>query len=234
MGLAGCGTNPSEDPSPSERDGLVLQLVGGTWSDGSGRLGLALLATFRDEQGRGPVEAWSGSLADSQGSLGRSFRYESSGEPGSHAVWWWSDVGFAAGETYRLTLSRAEGVEVVASVQASDSQGLPVPEVELSPDGTRLTWGPVPGAASYGCQVYAGGSLQLSTFGSATECDVSALPGGTYAATVLAFSASLESLSADASQRPPLPEAFHVSEGRLAFAKGQDPGATLMASAAGG
>ncbi len=236
VGLLGCGPVPPDGgaSSEAERDGLVLRLTGGTYSDGSGRVGLALVATFRDEQGRGPAESWTALLSDSRGALASSFVYPLGGEPGSHAAWWWWNVGLAPGETYRLELSRAGGDRVSASFTAPDSQSLPVPPVTLSADGALLTWQPVLGASSYGCQVFKDGALQLSWRGGTTECDVSALPAGTYTASVLAFNTSLESLAADVSQRPVLPTEFHVSEGRLAFSKGQGPGVTLRAAAAGG
>jgi len=236
-GWVGCGpvTPPDSGPLPeSERDGWVLRLTGGSYSDGSGRVGLALLATLRDEQGRGPAEPWNGVISDAQGTLTSSFVYPAGGEPGSHATWWWWNVGLAPGETYRLTLSRAGGGGVSASWTAPGSQGLPVPQVALSADGERLTWEPVPGASSYGCQVFKDGALQLSRRGAATDCELSALPAGSYTAAVLAFSAALESLAADVSQRPSLPSEFHVSEGRLAFSRGLAPGSVLRAAAAGG
>ena len=234
VGLLGCGSVPPDGRPSSEVEGLVLRLTGGSYSDGSGRVGLALLATFRDVQGRGPTEPWSATLSDSHGALTSSFVYPAGTEPGSHVPWWWWNVGLAPGETYRLELSRADGVSISASFTAPDSQGPPVPSVTLSADGARLTWEPVPGAASYGCQVFKDGTLQLSWRGSAMECDLSALPTGTYTASVLAFSTSLEALAADVSQRPPLPMEFHVSEGRLAFSRGQEPGTTLRVGAAGG
>jgi hypothetical protein len=51
---------------------------------------------------------------------------------------------------------------------------------------------------------------------------------------VLAFSVDLEALAADRSQRPALPEAFHVSEGRLAFVLGDTAQTTFRANAVGG
>lgn len=230
--LAACGGGSV--PTEATFDGLALQLAGGTYSDGSGRVGLALLTTLRDAQGRGPEAGWTGSLRDSAGVLAPVISYEADREVGSYGAWWWPDVGAASGESYTLTLQRAPGEEVQASFTLADDAGLSVPELTLAAQGTQLSWAPVPGAAGYACRVYAGGSLQLAASSDTPACDISSLPEGAYSAEVLAFSTSLEALHADGAQRPQVAPAFHVSEGRLAFAKGQDASATHVAAAAGG
>lgn len=70
---AGCGTDD---------EGLALQARGGTYVDGTGRLGLALLITLRDDAGVGPPAEWSGWLSGPVGPVGGTVTYGDSG-PGS-------------------------------------------------------------------------------------------------------------------------------------------------------
>lgn len=231
LGLAGLGGCGPHDEGLRVA-GYRLELRGGVYGDGSGRRGLALLATFRDAQGRGPAEPWTATLADEQGSLGQPFSYDSS-SPGSYGVWWWPDLGLGGGEPYTLTLTRADGVRLTGALRASFSDGLDPPRVELSADGARLLWEAVPGAQSYACRVYSGGQLQLSTHVLEPGCDVSALPPGSYSASVLAFGADLPALALDSAQAPALPAELHVSEGRMAFGVGGGAG-VLRGSVAGG
>ncbi|MBF5041333.1 hypothetical protein FGE12_02970 [Aggregicoccus sp. 17bor-14] len=228
---AGCGGTPALGEDTGQ--GLVLQVTGGSYEDGSGRVGLALLATLRDAGGHAPTESWTGALSDSRGPLGVNLSYPVGGEGGSYGAFWWPDVGFAPGETYALTLTRGDGATLSAHFVAPGGAGLAVPEVDLTPDGERLDWAPVSGAQGYGCEVYAAGNLQLGVSSASPGCDVSALPTGSYSASVTAFGASWDALRADAAQRPKLPAAFHVSEGQFAFARGAS-GTTARAAATGG
>jgi hypothetical protein len=226
-----CGPpeRPDEDPAV---DGYRLRTSSGTWTDGSGRRGLALLATLRDAQGRGPADAWTASLRDGAGPLAQPIAYDSPGA-GSFAAWWWPDLGIAPDEPFTVTLSRAGGAELSRELRGSTSAGLEPPSVELSADGTQLLWAQVPEARSYQCRILASGQLQHSANTQLNHCDLSALPPGTYLATVLASSVDQVALAQDASARPQLPLEFHLSEARLAFAVGNQ-GGTLRALAAGG
>ena len=228
VGLGGCG--PLDEGLRVA--GYRLQMSSGAYADGSGRRGQALLATFRDAQGRGPAEPWTATLSDERGPLGQPFSYDSAAL-GSYGAWWWPDIGLGGGEPYTLTLTRADGVRLSGALRASFSDGLDPPRVDLSADGARLLWDVVDGAQSYACRVYSDGQLQLSTYVLEPGCDVSALPPGSYSASVLALGANLPALSLDTSQAPVLPAEFHVSEGRMAFAAGGGAG-VLRAGVAGG
>jgi len=228
-----CHAPPSSSGGDPQFDGQTLKLSGGVYADGSGRRGLALLATFRDAQGRGPSQPWTATLSDEEGPLGQPFSYDGAAA-GSYAAWWWPDLGLATGQPYTLTLARADGAQLQGRLRASASDGLQPPRVDLSTDGAQLTWEAVPEARSYACRVYSGGQLQLSQSATTPTCDVSGLPPGSYSASVLAFSADLPALSADVTQAPALPAEFHVSEGRIAFARSGGQTGALKASAAGG
>ncbi len=234
--IAACGDKPGEALEDAESAGFLLQATAGTYNDGSGHQGLALLTTLRDSRGHGPREPWTATLSDATGPLPVSFSYEeSSGAQGSsQAAWWWPSVSVAAGANYRLSMAPAGGDAAIVSIPVPDSAGLPLPRVDLSSEGTHLTWTAVPGAARYTCRVYSGTAPQLLRSTVETSCALDGLPPGNYSASVLAFSVDVEALAADGSQRPVLPESFHVSEGRLAFVLGNTAETTFRANAVGG
>ncbi len=153
---------------------------------------------------------------------------------GSHAAWWWPGASAVTGRRYTLSLSRADGTRVSSEFQIGSIPAMEIPRVDLTTDGQRLSWQPIPGALSYACRIYAGGQLQLSAFQSTPECDVSSLPSGSYSAAVLAFTADLKALPLNMEQVAELPSTFSVSEGRLAFARSSPPTSTLKLVAAGG
>ncbi len=222
-----CGGS-SAQPSP-----YALQAGAGVYDDGSGRLGLALIATLRDGHGAGPDAAWSFSLGGPAGSLVAQGQYPGGGTPGSYAAWWWPDQAPVAGP-YQVTVSGG-GWSLPLEVDLAGGLGLEVPQLALSSDGGQITWPDVVGAGSYQCQVFGSdGSLQLSATSTAPACDLSALPPGAYAASVLAFSADLPALAASTSQRAALPARFDVAEARLALLRPQAGAAAVEAAAAGG
>jgi hypothetical protein len=229
----GCGDSTQPGTDVPMAAGYALRLRGGAYTDGSGRSGLALLATLRDEHGQGPAEAWSATLSDEAGPVVPLFSYEDTAK-GSHGAWWWPSAAAVPGRKYTLTLTRADGTAVSAAFQLDVSQVPHLPRVGLSEDGNRLTWEAVPGALGYACRIFSSGQLQHSTLQTSTGCDVSNLPPGSYSAAVLAFSADLSALAQDLKQMPELPAGFSVSEGRLAFARSGTPASTLKLSMAGG
>ncbi len=211
----------------------ALQASAGVYDDGSGRLGLALLATLRDGRGAGPDGAWTLALAGPGGSLVAQEAYPGGATPGSSASWWWPDEAPVAGP-YDLTAS-GEGSSLPLQVDLPSGLGLAIPQLALSSDAGQISWPAVAGAASYQCQVYdSSSSLQLSTTFAAPGCDLSALLPGAYSASVLALSADLAALAANTSQRPALPARFDVAEARLALLRPLAGGAAVRAVAAGG
>src|SRR5512133_1708009 len=81
-----CGGGSSGSSSPPFVP-FVLQATGGTYTDGSGRVGLAVLATLRDAGGAGPQVAWSGTLSDGTGELA-TILYDASGSSSWSALTW--------------------------------------------------------------------------------------------------------------------------------------------------
>ncbi len=217
--LAGC-------PSSRDEARYALQVRGGTYQDGSGRLGLAVLATMRDAAGEGPSGPWAGTLSDGGGPLAAPVY-----SGGGHAAWWWPEIAPRDGERYGLSLSDGQ-TQVAAGFAASPAATLPLPEPALAADASRIDWPAVAGAASYACRVFESGALVLETQGPAPGCALGSLPPGGYAASVLAFSADLAALAASRDRLPSLPQRFDVSEARLAFVRPEAgaPATTLLAA----
>ncbi len=222
---AGCGGHPAP-ASP-----YALQARIGTYDDGSGRIGLAVLATLRDGAGAGPSSPWPAWLADSGGTVA-SATYDGAGA-GSYAAWWWPEVALQGGAGYVLTVDGGDH-SFQAPLTGSAASGLALPAPTLAADASRIDWPAVSGAAGYACRVYAASALQLETTSPAPGCDLSALPPGGYEASILAFSANFSEIAADASQTPALPPRFDVSEARLAFVRSGGVGPALQLLAAGG
>lgn len=208
-----------------------LDVRGGTYQDGSGRIGLAVLATLRDRSGRGPDAPLTATISDGTGPLAEATY--AAGEGGSYAAWWWPELAVRDGERYALAASAAGG-SFRADFSASTADGLAVPAPVLAGDAAALAWPEVPGAASYACRVYADGALQLEALVRAPACDVSALPPGAYTASVLALSADLGAIAASPEPSPPLPGRFDVSEGRLAFVRPAGTAPAVSLAVAGG
>jgi hypothetical protein len=224
LSAAGCGTSD---------ESFALQARGGTYVDGTGRLGLAVLTTLRNKGGAGPSAEWSGSLSGPVGPVGGTVTYSGAG-PGSWSASWWPEEP-SYGGTYSLELAPAGGAGLAAGFEVGDGTGIAPPHPSLSEASPSISWGAVPGAAAYECRVYGDVGVALRWLGSATTCDLSALPSGAYAASVLAYSADLVAIAASASRRPVLPDRFDVSEARLALSRtdGAPPVAVLGAVGGG-
>lgn len=215
----------------SEAEPYRLAVRGGTYQDGSGRVGLAVLATLRDGRGAGPATSGTASVSDGAGPLAEGVY--PAGAAGSYAAWWWPEVAVRDGERYALDVT-SESLSVRSDFSASTSGGLALPQPALSPDASAITWSAVPGAASYACRVYADGALQLDVAVREPTCDLSALPPGAYVASVLALSVDLAAIAGSDAREPSLPARFDVSEARLAIVRPADDSPALTLSAAGG
>ncbi|WP_242360259.1 MULTISPECIES: hypothetical protein [Anaeromyxobacter] len=215
----------------SDAGAYRLAARGGTYQDGSGRVGLAVLATLRDASGAGPAAPGTAAVSDGAGPLADGV-YPAGGA-GSYAAWWWPEVAVRDGERYALQVT-GESLSVRGGLSVSTAGGLTLPEPVLSGDASSITWPAVPGAASYACRVYAAGVPQLELAVHEPACDLSALPPGAYVASVLAFTADLLALAASGAQEPPLPARFDVSEARLGFVRPDAAAPAVTLSAAGG
>ena len=228
--VAAAGCSGGSSPAP-EAPRWALQARLGVYEDGSGRSGVAVLATLRDAAGAGPAAPWSAALSDASGTLAVA-EYPGLGG-GSYAAWWFPEIAVRDGVRYTLTLSDGER-SLSTPLGGSTAGGLSPASPALSADAARMDWPPVERAASYGCRVYEAGALQLEAMAAAPGCDVSALPPGGYEASILATTADLAGIAASASQTPALPPRFDVSEGRLAFVRPEAGGTALELLAAGG
>ncbi len=215
-----CGGHPSPPP-------YALEASGGTYSDGSGQPGVAVLATLRDAAGAGPAAAWSGTLSDGSGP--RASVTYADGSVGSYAALWWPDLWFAPGNYVLALQSGDESARVPFSI--TDGSPLPFPQVVLSADGATISWTAVAGAAAYECRVDDAGGLVRAAAGAIASCAVGDLPDGAYQASILACSTDLAAIGADHTQHPVLPARFDVSEARLSFLRsGTAPVVVLQAA----
>jgi hypothetical protein len=94
--------------------GLHLSVSGGTWNDGSGAVGTALLVTLRKADGAGPDEPWTVRLSDASGQLPLQGIYQAAG-PGSYAAYWWPEIPLGFGRRYWLTAADGEGRQLSVS-----------------------------------------------------------------------------------------------------------------------
>ncbi len=214
-----------------EADGFALTTRGGTYRDGSGRAGLAILATLRDASGSGPSRPWNATIRDGTGYVA-SATYARGGA-GSYEVWRWPEVAARDLEPYTVAASDGDAT-ATAAFSTGVATVLPQPEAVLAADSSRIDWAAVPGAESYACRVHVAGALHLETLSREPGCDLSGLPPGGYTASVLAFSADLVALADDHARTPALPERLDIAEAELAFVR-PDPGSDpLVVLAAGG
>ena len=215
--------------SGSERDApWTLRTALGVYDDGSGRQGLAILQTLRDDAGAGSAEPWSVTLRHESGAS-LQFTYDAPGSGSREALWRLDTSPFAG----RWDVEARSATNVVSGVvDLASGAGLAPPLPTLAADGSSIGWEPVAGAASYLCRVYAGGSLQLEASQDVPGCDLSALPPGAYSASIFALSSGMDGLATDLSASPALPSRFDVSEARLGFARtdGTTPARVLMAA----
>jgi hypothetical protein len=217
--------------STSSPPRYTLEARLGVYDDGSGRAGLATLATLRDASGAGPDDTWAVSVRDGSGATVAKLDYAAAGD-GSYAATWFPSVAPSTG-AYEV-VAAGGGDASRTSVSLSDPSGLPLPAPVLASGASRIDWDPVPGAQVYLCRIYSGGLLELEASGATPGCDLSALPPGAYSASILALSSDLSGIAASESPRPALGGAFHVSEARLGLARSEGTAPAALLRAAGG
>lgn len=210
-----------------EDPGYALQARGGTYVDGTGRLGLALLATLRDGDGAGPDSSWSGTLSGPAGTVGGAVTYGGSAPEPWAAAWWPDEPGYEG--TYALSLAPEGGDALTAGFSLEEGLGLAPVQPVLAVGADAISWEPVTGALSYECRIADGLGAELRQLVASPSCALSSLPDGAYTASVLAFSADLVAIAASDARRPSLPDRFDVSEARLALSRadGAPPAAAL-------
>lgn len=222
---AGCGGDPS-----AER--FTLQARGGTYVDGTGRLGLAVLVTLRDGKGFGPSTEWKGALSGPAGRVADVVTYSAPREGSWIDAWWPEEIGYAG--TYTLDLGAEGGGGLSTVFELGEGFGIPPPQPSVTEGGASISWSSVAEASAYGCRAYGDAGVMLSWVGSATSCDLSALPPGAYVVSVFAYSADLVAIAASASRRPALPDRFDVSEARVVLERTGGGSAIAVLGAAGG
>ncbi|WP_242395826.1 hypothetical protein [Anaeromyxobacter oryzisoli] len=202
----------------------------GSYTDGSGRVGIAVVATLHDTTGAGPTSPWAVTLSDENGAIATG-TYDVPADA-SYAAWWWPEAALRSGARYALAFSDGDRT-VRAPLELATLSPLALPAPTLDAAAGRIDWPGVPEAAAYACRVYSEGVLALAVDGPETTCDVSSLPPGAYAASILALRAPLAALATDGGARS-LPPRFDVSESRLSFVRPVAGDAAVVARAAGG
>jgi hypothetical protein len=207
----------------------VLTATPGAYDNGSGRVGIALLATLRDSSGEGPASTWTLTLRDSEGEIPVTIDYAAPGA-GSVLVRWRADVAPRPG-TYELAATGdGQVVRTVATIDGHTSLAPPAPALAAS--GDAIAWPTVDGAAAYQCRVFAIGELQQTTIGTAPSCDVSGLAPGAYTASIVAMSADPRNV--DGGWRPALPIRFDASEATCGFVRPHSGANPIVIRTAGG
>lgn len=213
----GCGRDP---------DGYALQARGGTYVDGTGRLGVALLATLRDADGAGPNLQWIGRLEGPEGPVGDGVSYAAPGAGSWIATWWPDEIAWEG--AYALDVAPEGAAGASASFALAGGTGIAPPQPAVADGGAAISWSPVPGAVAYGCRVTGDAGVALTWVGSETSCALGALGPGAYVASVFAYSADVAALASSRARRPALPDRFDVSEARVVIDR---PGAAAPVAA---
>lgn len=225
LAATGChnGKNPGVQESRYALEGRV-----GTYDDGSGRAGLAILATLRDASGAGPDVTWRVDARDASGGTIATLEYPVSG---SYTATWFAAVAPSVGDYELVAAGSGEDARTPVSLPAGS--GIPLPVPVLASDASRIDWTPVEGAASYLCRVYALGQLTLESSSATPGCELLGLPAGAYSASILALSVDLGAVAASGAERPELGARFDVSEARIGFNRtdGTAPPALIRAAA---
>lgn len=218
LALAACAPEPDpayQEPTYAYGHGYWLQVKAGPLQRGGGSAGLAVVATMRDRDGKGPELPWAGRIRGGNADLAAGFVYDSPG-PGSLSVWTFDAIEPRQAGTFYLELTNGEQ-RLEQRFEAGEAI-VDVPLVELDAAGSRLSWSKV-AAAAVRCLVHQSGAIQLERSAMDGVCDVSALPDGAFSAVVHAFSFDEGALRSDPQRLPELP-AVSVSEDRLAFIRG--------------
>ncbi|MBI3185120.1 MAG: hypothetical protein HYZ28_23535 [Myxococcales bacterium] len=203
-------------PRTPQIDGYTLSAVAGIHEEGSLRR-LSLLATARDESGSGPRIPWQLIVVNPRG-VEMAQSYYDDDSAGSFMAWWWDGVAPEPG-LYALD-ARAPSGSASLRFEVPDFDGIAPADPGYAADTGRLSWTPVGGAASYACKLLSAAVVLSSTSPSREPfCDFGPLDDGSYGARVLAFSADLPALAESRIAGPLLPEAFHVSEASIGFAR---------------
>ncbi len=229
-------SGPSDPPPPVVFDGYAITARGGVTDSGSGVLGVALLATIRDQTGAGPSAPWVGGITrDGIPQLTGETWYDAPGS-GSYVAWAWPHVAADAASTFELLVGPTAMNTARVPFAAAPPSSVGVPAPRLSADGQRIEWPPVTGAVTYRCTItgIANGYVQQTTVGSATACDMSSLPQGMFMGVIEALSVDLGAIAADPSVTPSVPARFDVGVGNIGVLRRASPEPPLQMLAAGG
>jgi hypothetical protein len=114
----------------------ALQARVGTYNDGSGRLGLTLLATVRGADGLGPVAPLPVSVRDGDGAVALATEYAASAE-GSYLAVWRPDVAPSAGAYEVVATDGADTLAVAPTLALTSKVSYAYDAVRREPEADR-------------------------------------------------------------------------------------------------
>ena len=217
--LAACGggggSGNGGGGGESATGGFTLKVAGGTLNDGSGKNGLAVLATLRDSKGNGPGlnGGWKVTITTPGGTTPLTVLYDDD-SPASYQIWRWKGLDPAAG-IYTATASN--GTATLTSSFTINTAST-IQRAVLTKSGNTISWPSVVGAGSYYCKVTDGtGSTVTSGYLNAEPSSASysyllpTLADGSYLVEVSAYIENMPRLMNDLSSSPSLPTQGNIS-----------------------
>ncbi len=219
--------------APNTGGGYTFLASGGTFNNGSGTNGFAMIATIRNASGYGPVDMWTITITDPNNN-GISVDYFDPSQ-GSYMNWEWSGWTPVAG-TYHVTATN--GV-ITLSYNFTVGSGViarAAPNVSYVGYDLYLTWPAVTGAGSYAYEVCSPAGTCLSGLVTSPSAIVtfSPLGSGDYSIRITAYTNNLLALYGLHAASPSL-VAEKVSEYIFSFPVGgnQNPGSYVLKAAGG-
>ncbi len=138
--------------------GYTLEVSGGTYNDGSGPSGLAVLATLRNKDTLGPglIDAWQITITGPGITQPLTVSYDD-GSSSSYQAWWWEGTN-PGGGTYTATATNGTTtLHYNFTINAATTLVRPA----LTNNGTSISWKAVTGAGSYYYRITDGTGMTL-------------------------------------------------------------------------
>ncbi len=221
--LASCGGGGGNSTPPNVGGGYTLEVSGGTFNDGSGANGLAVLATLRDAAGNGPKMPWTLSITGPGFGAPLTESYDD-GSPSSYMTWWWNGFAPFSG-TYTATATYGPTTLICTFyIDATKNLSQPV----LNKSGNTIFWNSVTGAGSYyyrvtdgtGTDVMTPGYISAAPLQTTYSFQLPSVMTGSYLVEVYAQTTDRAALQNDISASPTLASQENMSLSSLDFVIG--------------
>lgn len=215
----GSGSGGAVNTGPANvGGGYTLEVSGGTYNDGSGTNGLAVLTTLRNKDTLGPglIDAWQITITGPGITQPLTVSY-SDGSSSSYSTWWWEGANPESG-TYTATATNGTTtLKYNFTINAATTLTRPV----LTNNGTSISWDAVPGAGSYYYRITDGTGMTLPGYANYINAaplaasysfDLPAvMSDGSYLVEVYAHTKDRLDLMNDPSPAPVLPPQENIS-----------------------